>query len=192
MMYEDLRSQANEYKIINDEQREKIQTQTESILSLTRERNNSIEKIKILEKTLEITRFDLENAKSENLHLELKVKDTEEIIIYLKKHLENKNMGFEEYYQKYIKLFVDNHHLQNKHTVLSNRFAQYELIVKTSKSMLEALRNRKNAKVQTDFFRNHDIAIMTEVAWKDIAQSAVARSLSSRRSEADNRKAVSY
>ena len=109
--------------------------------------------------------------KSENLHLDLKVKDNEDLIIYLKKNLECKSMEFEEYYQKYVAVFMDHYHLQNKHTVLSNRFAQYELIVKTSKSMLEALRNRKNAKVQTDFTKNHDIAIMTDLVWKDISRS---------------------
>lgn len=78
---------------------------------------------------------------------------------------------------------MDHHHLKNKHTVLSNRFAQYELIVKTSKSMLEALRNRKNAKVQTDLVKNHDIAIMTNVVWKDISKTGVMPSFSSNRSD---------
>ena len=115
--------------------------------------------------------------------MDIRVKDNDELIIYLKKHLELKCMGFEEFYQKYVKIYKDFHHLQNKHTVLSNRFAQYELIVKTSKSMLEALRNRKNAKVQTELFKNHDIAIMTDLIWKDISHSGIVPSLSSNRSE---------
>ena len=117
------------------------------------------------------------------MHLDIKVKDSEDLMEFLKKNLELKSMGLEEYYQKYTKLYIENYHLLNKHTVLNNRFAQYELIVKTSKSMLEALRNRKNAKVQTDFMRNHDIAIMTDLVWKDMSKSGIIPSLSSNRSE---------
>ena len=145
--------------------------------------NEALEKIDKLKKKLEATRIELENVKSENLHLEIKVKDNEELIIYLKKHLELKSMNLEEYYQRYIKVYSEHHLLKNKHTVLSNRFSQYELIVKTSKSMLEALRNRKNAKTQTDIFRNHDIAIMTDLVGKDISHSGIMPSISSNRSE---------
>jgi chromosome segregation ATPase len=183
MMYEDLRSQCYEFKFTNDELREKNQQMSELILGLTRERNNLLEKISMLEKSLEKTRIDLENMKSENFHLDIKLKDHNEMIIYLKKNLELKSMSLEEYYQRYVKLYTENHHLQSKHTVLSHRFAQYELIVKTSKSMLEALRNRKNAKVQTEMFRQHDIAIMTDLVWKDIAQSGIRPSVSSNKSE---------
>ena len=183
MIYEDLRSQWYEYKYLIDKHRETIRQQNETIYYLTKDKNEGLEKIAKLNKRLEKTRLELENVKSENLHLVIKVKDNDELIIYLKKHLELKSMGFEEYFQKYVKLYKDHHHLQNKHTVLSNRFAQYELIVKTSKSMLEALRNRKNAKVQTELFKNHDIAIMTDLVWKEISHSGIVPSLSSNRSE---------
>jgi hypothetical protein len=113
-------------------------------------------------------RLDIENFKSDILRLNIQVNDTSEMIIYLSKNLELKSMGLEEYYQKYIfdgSSFLDRHHLIDAHTVLSHRSAQYELIIKT---MLESLRNRKNAKTQTDLKRNHDIQIMTDLTWKDM------------------------
>jgi hypothetical protein len=113
-------------------------------------------------------RLDIENFKSDIMHLNIQVSDGSEMIIYLNKNLELKSMGLEEYYQKYVQVYTDHHHLITEHNVLSNRFAQYELIIKTSKTMLENLRNRKNAKTQTDLKRNHDIQIMTDLTWKDI------------------------
>lgn len=163
----------------------KITDMSEQIMAMTKEKMLDQEKIILLHKEIGQLTLDIENVKSENLHLDIKVKDNSDMIDFLKKNLENKSMALEEYYQKYVQVYMDHYHLKNKHTVLSNRFAQYELIVKTSKSMLEALRNRKNAKIQTDLVKNHDIAIMTDVLGKDLAKtgSGVIPSVSEARSE---------
>ncbi|CAI2364712.1 unnamed protein product [Moneuplotes crassus] len=183
MTYEDIRSQAYEYKVMCTNQREEIRQISEQVILLTNDKILDTEKITNLKKEVGKLKLDLENIKSENLHLDIKVKDNSDMIEFLKKNLELKSMGLEEYYQKYVAVYMEHYHLKNKHTVLSNRFAQYELIIKTSKSMLEALRNRKNAKVQTDFVKNHDIAIMTNLVWKDISRSGIIPSVSSNRSE---------
>lgn len=183
MIYEDLRSQCYEYKVRLNAAQETIRHQSDEIFQLTKDKNEGLEKIAELKKKLESTRISLENVKSHNLQLEIDNKDKDVLIEYFKHHFELKAMGLEEYYQKYVKLFGEHHLLKNKHIVLSNRFSQYELIVKTSKSMLEALRNRKNAKTQTDLLRNHDIAIMTDMVMRDFNNSGIMPSLSSHRSE---------
>lgn len=50
MMYEDIRSQAYEYKYEVDKQREIISNQTEEILRLTKEKNEGIDKINKLQR----------------------------------------------------------------------------------------------------------------------------------------------
>lgn len=53
MMYEDIRSQAYEYKVVVGKQIETISHQTEEILKLTKERNDGIDKSNKLHKNLE-------------------------------------------------------------------------------------------------------------------------------------------